>query len=259
MNEEQGKNRLFSSDYYVKKYSEVRNKRSDLFESEKYFIPRCLSPGKSLLDIGCAVGGFSEILHDYEETIEYFGVDVSEEMIIRAKEKYPDLSFRAIDCVNSMEFEDSAFHLVQSWGVTVHEPEYRELLKESWRVCSEILIFDMRLKMTPDEYLDKEVSYTLNPGGVKYHYVVANIYDFIQFLIDLKPVPGIIEMYGYEAAPNKFSFVPEDFGSIFMFGIAIYKNNNQVGKSIDIKLNVPDGIRKNLEDFLTNKDVSISG
>lgn len=233
----------FSSSYYIDKYSNARNKPADLFDSEKYFIPRVISPNSKILDIGCAVGGFSEILRSYHANIEYYGIDISTKMIKSAKKKYPKHHFQVLKNISSIGFEDNFFDIVQSWGVSVHEPEYKQLISESWRVTSRAVIFDMRLKEKGHEIVDKNISYTLNPGGIKYDYVVANFHEFLIYLTNLDPAPKLIEIIGYIANPNRFSMVPKKFGKIYMCGVGIYKSDQfKSKKNTLIKLNLPDVI-----------------
>ena len=230
----------FFTKYYIEKYSNVRNKPSDLFQTEKYFLPRVILPNSKILDIGCAIGGFSEILLSYESNIKYFGIDISIGMINAAKKKYPKHNFQVISNKSLIGFEKDSFDLVQCWGVSVHEPDYRKLITESWRVSDRAVIFDMRLKKKGREIINENICFTLNPGGIKYDYVIANMYDFINFLINLDPKPKLIEIIGYIAKPNKFSSIPKEFGDIYMCGVGVYKSDVPNNKDIELKLRLPD-------------------
>ena len=65
----------------VKFFSSCRNSIEEVYDSEKYFLTQVLKPGYSILDIGCAAGGFYNIFKHIEPTISYTGVDLSPEMI----------------------------------------------------------------------------------------------------------------------------------------------------------------------------------
>jgi len=54
-----------------------------------------LQPGESVLDIGCGTGDLCRTLT--EAGAHTHGIDYSEEMIARARDKYPQLSFEAAD------------------------------------------------------------------------------------------------------------------------------------------------------------------
>mgnify|MGYP005993920725 FL=1 len=71
-------------------YAGNRNKISDLYLSEKKplsFIKK-KKKVKSILDYGCAVGGFYKIFQQYfNKTIYYHGLDTEKNVIIAAKKK----------------------------------------------------------------------------------------------------------------------------------------------------------------------------
>ena len=70
-------------------YAGNRNKLSDLYLSEKKplsFIKK--KKVKSILDYGCAVGGFYKIFQQYfNKAIYYHGLDTEKNVIIAAKKK----------------------------------------------------------------------------------------------------------------------------------------------------------------------------
>jgi len=53
--------------------------------------------GRSLLDVGCGLGDLASFLDKRGIEVEYTGVDVVEQMVIRARELHPSRSF---ECVN---------------------------------------------------------------------------------------------------------------------------------------------------------------
>ena len=57
-------------------YSKHRHEVSDLYPSERVFLPRVLFPGIKVLDVGCASGGFFNIMRTLEPAIDYTGIDL---------------------------------------------------------------------------------------------------------------------------------------------------------------------------------------
>ena len=53
--------------------------------------------GKSVLDFGCGKGDFYGFLKDHGITVDYFGLDINEDLISLAESKYPEAEFAAID------------------------------------------------------------------------------------------------------------------------------------------------------------------
>ena len=74
----------------VEFYANNRNKVSDLYLSEKKplsFIDK--KKIKSILDYGCAVGGFYKIFQKYfNNKIYYRGLDIEKNVISEAKKKF---------------------------------------------------------------------------------------------------------------------------------------------------------------------------
>lgn len=91
--------------------------------------------GKKVLDLGCNVGYGSEILSKTAKHV--YGVDVSENAILAAKEKYGDLgiSFDRVDGEN-LPFADDEFDMIISCQVIEHVVDYDKYINEIKRVLS---------------------------------------------------------------------------------------------------------------------------
>lgn len=91
-------------------------------------------PGDKVLDSGCANGRFFEVIKNKEA--EYFGVDISEQLIDIAKKNYPEAKFQVADSLK-LPFPDSLFDKVYSMSVLHHIPSKNlqlQYLKEIKRV-----------------------------------------------------------------------------------------------------------------------------
>lgn len=98
------------------------------------FLKRFFSEGNRVLDLGCGNGRLLALFKD--SNIDYTGVDISEKLIQKAKEKYPDKEFRKADALG-LPFENQSFDKILSVAVFHHIPseEYRiRFLKEAKRV-----------------------------------------------------------------------------------------------------------------------------
>ena len=71
-------------------YSLNRNKLKDLYDSEKKPLSKIIKKKvTSVVDYGCAVGGFYEILSSFfKKKFLYHGLDTENNVIIAAKKKY---------------------------------------------------------------------------------------------------------------------------------------------------------------------------
>jgi SAM-dependent methyltransferase len=184
-------------DYYARRRHEV----SDLYPSEKVFLPRVLFPGVKVLDVGCASGGFYNIMRSLEPSIEYTGIDIAEPAIELAKERYPEASFQATDGLR-IPFDDDSFDLVHCTSVLVVEPRYKELLEEMYRVSNRFVLVDMRLMKDIGDNQDFERSYYRiqfdhEAEQAKVPYVVSDADEVVNYVLGLDPKPKALRGTGY--------------------------------------------------------------
>ena len=234
----------FESARFVDKYRETRNRPEELFPSEQRFLPRVLRPGMSVLDIGCACGGFYNILRTLEPNIDYTGVDVVQVLIDEARRLYPDGRFETTDG-GRLPFGDRTFDLVQLWGVTLHEPQYRDVLRDAWRVARHVLIFDVRLQRHGSEVIDTNRSYVETEEGGRNYYIVPNGRTFLRWLRTLEPAPRYIEAFGYEGKPNARAVLPATCHPVYMTAFGVFKSAAG-GEPGDVRLDLPEPFRSDL-------------
>ncbi|MCU0569841.1 MAG: methyltransferase domain-containing protein [Oculatellaceae cyanobacterium Prado106] len=94
-----------------------------------------LSPGTTLLDVGCGIGGSSRILaRDYGFAVT--GVTISPEQVKRAQQLTPpDLTARfQVDDAMALSFPDASFDVVWSVEAGPHMPDKAIFAKELLRV-----------------------------------------------------------------------------------------------------------------------------
>ncbi len=120
-------------DAMADKFSGTRS----FFWPDLTFIKDHISPNSRVLDFGCGNGRLLEILKDKD--VDYYGVDISENLIAIARDRYPQ--FAAHIAKNSAEpklnFPDNFFDVVISIAVFHHSPSahYRlALAEELYRV-----------------------------------------------------------------------------------------------------------------------------
>ncbi|MEK7478852.1 MAG: class I SAM-dependent methyltransferase [Patescibacteria group bacterium] len=94
----------FSSELSVKEYS-----KRYLRAGEEYVIKKFMPVGSRVLDIGCGAGRTTSYIS--ENGCSVVGVDISEPLIKKAKDLYPDIDFRAMDA-RKLDFKDNVFDTV---------------------------------------------------------------------------------------------------------------------------------------------------
>lgn len=188
-------------------YSVSRRRITDLYDSEKVFLPRMLKPGMKVLDVGCALGGFYNIMKEIMPSISYYGCDFAETLIRRAKKDNTGAEFLVANSAR-LPFADGSFDLVNCAGTCHMIPDYREAIREIYRITGRFCIFDVRLT-------DRKIDFDMNtcyqklsfgPSGWDGEslspYVIVNAREFLrQLLSDLTPKPKAVYATGYLRAP----------------------------------------------------------
>ena len=179
-------------------YSQHRHEVSDLYPSERVFLPRVLFPGAKVLDVGCASGGFFNIMRTFEPLIEYTGIDLSEKALELARVRYPEATFRLTTGFD-LPFEDNTFDLVHCTSIFNNEPNYQGMLKEMYRVSNRFVVADIRLLKGIGCQQNSVYNIQFEGDGVEatVPYVVNDADEVANFILQLKPKPKALRGTGY--------------------------------------------------------------
>jgi 2-polyprenyl-3-methyl-5-hydroxy-6-metoxy-1,4-benzoquinol methylase len=98
--------------------------------------------GKRVLDFGCGKGDFYGFIKGKGVPINYYGIDINENLIALAKKKYPDVEFVAMD-IDEVEFGQK-FDMILVCGVfnlriAGIEESMKDVLKKLFALCRESL------------------------------------------------------------------------------------------------------------------------
>ncbi len=209
-------------------YSKHRHEVSDLYPSEQVFLPRVLFPGAKVLDIGCASGGFFNIMRSMEPTIDYVGMDIVEAAIELAQNRYPEARFMLADGFE-IPFDDGTFDLVHCTSVLNNEPRYQELLPEMYRVSNRFVLTDMRLlKNLKNKGNSGPFCYDIKFEGESQEatvpYVVNDADEVVNYVLGLKPRPLALRGTGYFHTVSPMARIP--FSEVCMAILLIQKGNS---------------------------------
>ena len=187
----------------VEYYKGHRVAPEELYPSERRFLPWLASEADSVLDVGCAAGGFAHIWRHWSPDVDYTGVDVSEPLVEEARRLHPDCEFAVADCAEGLPFADARFDVVQALGWLHWEPRFDAALAEMWRVTARRLFFDVRLQADRSEHLWAEQRLALGydwDGHTTVPYLCLAWERFASTLLALQP--GAILALGYEGKPS---------------------------------------------------------
>lgn len=240
-------------DYYASK----RHVIDDIYDSEKFFILPIITNLDTVLDIGCAAGGFSKILKSLNPNIHYIGLDTSKEMINKAKILHPDEKF-ILGNGDTIDFPDNTFDLVLCTSVMHHVPHYKKLISEIYRVSRKFVILDLPRITTEDVRFNSQTDKMnlknrfpgLNENFPKEEtivpYVFVNINEIYSFLFnDLQPKPAALASTGYfgEKIHNSVN-VPV---SQFCFNVILLIKNNRDNPYTLTYIDLPIDYKESLE------------
>jgi len=188
----------WSSQSALNFYYENRHEFSDIYPSEKVFLPRVLFPGAKVLDVGCASGGFFNIMRSLEPHIEYTGIDLSDKAVGLATERYPEARFMVTTGFR-LPFQENNFDIVHCTSVFNNEPNYQEMLEEMYRVSNRFVLVDIRLSKDLGKQLKSVYNIQFNSEKIEatVPYVVNDADEVVNFILQLKPSPAALYGTGY--------------------------------------------------------------
>lgn len=234
----------WSHENAIRYYSSHRNSVAETYESEKFFLSRIIEPGYSILDIGCATGGFVNVFREFEPTVSYTGVDISADMIRQARILHPGNRFEVADG-NNLPFENDRFDIVFSSGALHMAPNWREILAEGWRVANRYFIFDVRLKNTPPSIEDIHQSFEKIAfsgqwdGETIVPYIIIDVKMFKRTIEALNPAPSVWQIHGYYHPVSEMTVTPEK--EVCMTMCCLIKNRSYRKKDLwDIPIPQPE-------------------
>jgi SAM-dependent methyltransferase len=204
-------------------YRTHRNRCEDLYDSERFYLPEILSNVRSVLDVGCAAGGFSRIMHTFNPSIRYVGTDIIPEFVAIARKDFPDSEFHVSDGIH-FPFPAGSFELVHCSGVLHVNSSYGDMVRAMWAQTSRYLLCDFRLTRGPSVKGEVKVKFDAASGGQVLPYLVLNADEIVSFLKSLSPRPGAIRGRGYQHVPTSTARVPLE--TVIMAFFLLEKGND---------------------------------
>ena len=223
--------REWSNQSAIDFYSQNRHEISDLYPSEKVFLPRVLFPGAKVLDVGCASGGFFNIMRSFEPHIEYTGIDLSDTAVELATERYPEAKFMVTTGFR-LPFQDNDFDIVHCTSVFNNEPNYQEMLEEMYRVSNRFVLVDIRLLKDLGKQLESVYNIQFNGKEVEatVPYVVNDADEVANFILQMKPRPKALYGTGYFHQVAKEAVTPYD--DVCMTILLVQKGGPEDGATV---------------------------
>ena len=213
MSPDKNKNNPWSVPNAVHFYAKNRQSVNEVYASEEFFLKQVIQPNISILDVGCAAGGFYNIFRSIEPSIRYTGVDFSLEMVREAKICFPGIAFVASDG-GALPFKAESFDIVYCSGAIHLSPNWRDIIRDCWRVTKKYFIFDVRLVERGNSVEDITKSYEKIAFFNKWDkksvvpYIILNVRDFLCEVSCLVPEPVSQQYFGYYRRSSKMAVSP---------------------------------------------------
>ena len=228
---------MVSSNAYGERLSSLdfwgnnRQTIDDLYESERYYLEPILKKVTSVLDVGCAAGGFYKIAKEINPHVNYSGIDISPELINIAKKRFPEIHFSSYDG-NYLPFKSNTYDLVFSFGLMHHLSHWANIIHQMATISARYIIFDIRLTKNeslndPDKYFQK-IAYNETWDGVtKIAYIVLNFQDFYKCIEPYTTGTHHCSIFGYEHPPTNLAVIP--YNSVYTCSVFIDKKSAKYG------------------------------
>ena len=105
-----------------------------------------INDGDSLLDVGCGLADFNEWLKKFRPGVNYSGIDITPEMIIRARTRFPDDDFINAS-IFDVELPEKKYDFVVASGIFFFRKEkpleyMLQVINNMFRLCKKGIAFN---------------------------------------------------------------------------------------------------------------------
>ena len=236
----------WSAEDTVQFYAENRQTYDELYDSERYFLTEeFIQQMSSVLDIGCAAGGFYNVFKMLNPDIQYVGIDVSQELLKIAKSKFPGKVNPLFVWYNGEEEfpVEEKFDLVFSSGIMHLIDNWKELFRKMVDRARKNLLVDFRVAF--DKTRRGTYFFDFDGDGIYHHqtsYHVVNLNELFDFFSSFSNISEVA-LFGYKGRANKDTVgLNEDIYMVF------FKFHIGTRKTSDIKvIEAPSVMKSHLE------------
>jgi len=196
-------------------FDKNRMTTKDIYQSELLFLKQNLHNDMSVLDIGCAKGGFAGILSEHIKNFTYVGVDINQQMINEAKIRYPQHTFYKVLESDYTILGNQRFDLVLCLGILHLHENWRDTLSTAWSHTKNNLLIDLR-ETHLSSIENKNISYFKmdfdDPSNSTSDYIlpynIINVAEAQQIIFNTCTDANKVMHYGYTHPISEFAVSP---------------------------------------------------
>ena len=218
-------------------YTKQRSQPEDLYPSERRFIPWLAQTTDSVLDTGCAAGGFSNIWRHFNPSMEYTGIDIAPSLIEAARKLHPGQRFEVGNVTDGVDFPNEFAAVVQALGWLTWETQWVKAVEELWRLTGKYLLIDVRIATDEESAISTVQQMALaNPwdGKTTTPYVVVAWPEFAGMLLSLAPASVLGFGYWGKAADTVVGVTGDICLAVF-----VIEKNPAHGGDVSICMDMP--------------------
>lgn len=200
---------LWGSNSLLEFYLSNRNSTSKMYPSEQIFLPQILREGASYLDVGCALGGFVNVLAENLSNFSYTGIDTSYNMINSAKAIHPNVDFiwTPNGISDHLVSPGYKYDYVILLGINHLHDSWRRTLSTSYGLARFKLLFDLRETRGPTIEDAKKFSFNTNFAdesemGHQLPYNLINACEILSVIDSITSNKDLIEQFGSRGLPR---------------------------------------------------------
>jgi SAM-dependent methyltransferase len=227
--------RAWGTEETIAYYRRHRRAAADLYPSERFFLPGVVQRVQSVLDVGCAAGGFNRVVKEFNPRIRYVGVDVTSSLIEAARADHPDAEFMVGDGVHFGSPPES-YDLVHASGVLHLNLRYKDIIAAMWTQARRFLLCDLRLRKGAGE-----TGRMVLPFGegekTLLRYIVLDVDDAVGLFTSLRPRPSslLVKGYPHRASPAAGLVNPDVHMAFFLAEKGLPAGNMRVEVDLDVR------------------------
>ncbi len=198
----------------VRFFSHERSVSADVYPSEWHFLQGLLREGISILDIGCAQGGFAGIISEHVRQFTYVGVDINADMIARGRARFPHHRFLCVE-EGKFDLDGECFDVVLVLGILHLHETWRATLQTAWEHTRGSLVFDLR-ETESETIEDKNCSFLKMDFGAsdrthaetRLPYIILNTDEATRTAARICEGAASLESFGYAHSASPSAVTP---------------------------------------------------
>jgi ubiquinone/menaquinone biosynthesis C-methylase UbiE len=241
-------NKEYTTLEIAKYFSKNRIKWEHFYLSEQKIINQLnIGNNTTILDVGCGCGGLGLALKERFGNAKYSGVEINVKAAIIAAEMNNDAIIYTGDILDLSKkiLSNKQFDIVFSLSCIDWNVEFEKSLNAIWQHVRPggylMATFRLTNKKTIND-INKSyqfINYDNKKEGEIASYVVININDLFQYLVELNP--SLISAYGYWGQPSLTAITPFDeicFTALYIQKRESENDNKSLIKQFDLPIEI---------------------